>query len=120
MLTIAIVSENAGTESTLYRAVAGERQSQGRTIGEAIDALNAQLSEEESGTLVIVQNLRADRFFTVEQQQRLAGLMAQWRAARDTGETFPAKLQTELNALVEAELQAATQRASAIRHDLAR
>lgn len=120
MTTIAIISENAGTENAVYRAVAGERQSLGKTVGEAIDALNAQLSAEESGTLVIVQNLRPDRFFTAAQQQRLVALMAQWRTDRDHGENLPPELQAELNELVEAELRAATRRAAAIRHDLAR
>ena len=120
MTTIAIVSENAGTENAVYRAVAGRKHSQGRTVGEAIDALNAQLRPDETGTLVIVQNLLPDRFFSAAQQRRLTKLMEQWRTARDTSTPFPAKQQAELNALIGAELQAATQRASAIRQELER
>jgi hypothetical protein len=118
MTTIAIIGENAGTDAAVYRAVAGKRQSQGKTAGEAIDAMTAQLNGEEVGTLVIVQNLLPDRFFSAAQQQRLTELMAQWRTARDTGKAFPADLQTELNALIAAELQAAAQRAAAIRQEL--
>ena len=120
MTTIAIVSENLGTENVLYRAVTGRMHSQGKTVGEAIDALNAQLLPEESGLLVIVQNLLPDQFFSASQQYRLTELMAQWRVARDNSTPFSSELQTELNALVEAELQATTHRASHIRQDLGR
>ncbi len=73
-----------------YRALAGERQSHGRTAGEALYALTTKLSEDESGTLIIVQSLRPDRFFSAAQQQRLTELMGRWRTARDKGETLPA------------------------------
>jgi hypothetical protein len=83
MTTVAILPE-ATEAGTTYRAVAGEKQSVGRTAGEALDALTAQLSDEEAGTLVVVQNLRPDRFFTAAQQDRLSELMSRWRTARDT------------------------------------
>jgi hypothetical protein len=94
--------------------VAGNRQSTGKTVGEALDALTAQLDPEESGTMFIVQNLRPDRFFTAVQQQRLASLMSRWRDARDAGTVLSTEEQAELEALVEAELQAATKRADAL------
>src|SRR5690348_6528167 len=56
MTTVAILPESTGKDGPTYRAVAGNLQSVGRTAGEALDALTAQLSEEESGTLIIVQN----------------------------------------------------------------
>jgi hypothetical protein len=114
MTTVAIVLEPVETGGTSYRAVAGDKQSVGRTVGEALDALTAQLSEEESGTLIDVQNQRPDSFFSGQQQQRLAELMARWRAACDTGGALPSDEQTELESLVEAELQAATRRATAL------
>ncbi len=58
MTTITILPEEADN----YRAVAGNKQSTGRTVGEALDALTSQLEDEESGTLVIVQNRQADDF----------------------------------------------------------
>lgn len=58
-----------------YRAVAGDKHSEGDAAGTALDALTAQFSEEEAGMLVIVQTLRPDRFFNAAQQQRLAELM---------------------------------------------
>ena len=69
MTTITILPEEKN-----YRAVAGKKESVGRTIGAALDALTAQLDEEESGTLVVIQNQRPDKFFTLAQQKRLAEL----------------------------------------------
>jgi hypothetical protein len=89
MTTIAIFPEPLGAQPVGYRAVAGNRQSVGRTAGEALDALTAQLDEAERGTLVVVQHRRPDQFFTAEQQQRLQELMARWRAARDALTRLP-------------------------------
>ena len=110
-MTITIVPERVGEDGITYRAIAGALQSAGRTAGEALDALAKQMSEEETSTLVIVQNHRPDRFFTAEQQERLNGLMWRWRAARDGGCAFSIEEQAELEQLVEAELKAATTRA---------
>jgi hypothetical protein len=119
MTTIAIFPEPLGAQPAGYRAVAGNRHSVGRTAGEALDALTAQLDEAERSTLVVVQHRRPDAFFTAEQQQRLQELMGRWRAARDAQSTLPADEQAELTALVEAELRAATARAAALADGLA-
>ena len=97
-----------------YRAIAGEKCAQGKTAGEALDALVAQLSADEASTLIMVQSLRPDRFFTAAQQQRLEALMAHWRTLRDQGDTLPADEQAELEALIAAELQAAAARAAVL------
>ena len=55
-----------------------------------------------------------DQFFIAQQQQRLAELMQCWRAARDAGGALPDDEQTELDALIETELRAATARAAAL------
>ena len=114
MTTVAILPEPTNAGEPAYRAIAGGRQSVGKTAGEALDALTTQLPHEEAGTLVVVQQLRPDQFFTAQQQTRLKELMARWRAARDAGSSLPAGDQTELDALVEAELRAAGERASAV------
>ena len=44
-----------------------------------MDALAAQLDQSEAGTLIVVQQMRPDRFFTADQQQRLDELMVRWR-----------------------------------------
>jgi hypothetical protein len=119
MTTIAILPENPGTRGTQYRAIAGEKQSIGRTAGEALDALTRQLDESQASTLVVVQQLRPDRFFTAQQQERLQELMEQWRRARDAETCLPPEEQAELDALVEQELRASAQRAAALVHQLA-
>ena len=79
-----------------------------------MDALTAQLSADEASTLVIVQSLRPDAFFNVAQQERLAALMTRWRTAREQEKPLPVDEQTELEALIEAELRASAARASAL------
>jgi hypothetical protein len=119
MTTVTIFPENVGPAPPGFRAVAGAVQAVGKTAGEALDALTAQLDEAEVGTLVVVQHRRPDRFFTAAQQQRLQELMGRWRAARDSGAALPPEEQAELNALVEAELRAAADRAAALAQGLA-
>ena len=70
MTAIAIVQEVNGTGTGRFRAVAGNTKSEGRTAGEALDALTARLGEKAEGTLVIVQHFRPDQFFTAGQVQR--------------------------------------------------
>jgi hypothetical protein len=119
MTTIAILPDNPGGSPPSFRAIAGHFQSVGRTAGEALDALTAQLDETDNGTLVVVQQLRPDRFFSANQQQRLGELMSRWRVARDNRATLPAEEQAELNALVKAETHATAARAAALLRGLA-
>jgi hypothetical protein len=111
MTTITIVSESLGKDGIIYRAKAGALQSEGRSAGEALDALTKQLGEVEAGTLVIIQRSQPDGFFTAAQRQRLGDLMARWRQARDLNSQLPPEEQAELEQLIEAELQATTRRA---------
>ncbi len=114
MTNVAIIPvPNAGGEIT-YHAVTRDRQSHGRTAGEALDAITPQLDEADAGTLIIVQHNRPDTFFDETSQQRLADLMARWRAARDSGATLPAEQQIELDALIASELHAAEKRMAAL------
>lgn len=118
MTTITITPETvAGAD---YRAVAGCRQSVGKTPGEALDAITAQLGSDETGTLIVVQNQRPDAFFTSEQRRRLDELMDQWRTARDVGTNWTLSEQAELESLVAAELDAAKRRAEALADGLHR
>jgi hypothetical protein len=118
MTRVAILPVPTEKGDVSYRAVSGDKHSQGSTVGEALDALTPQLSIDQTGTLIIVQNLRPDRLFNAEQQQRLGILMERWRAARDRSESLPAAEQSELEALVEAELCAAGNRAAALGAEL--
>ncbi|MFY9557509.1 MAG: sigma-70 family RNA polymerase sigma factor [Blastocatellia bacterium] len=117
-MTITILPEGVGKDGVTYRAISGARQSEGKTPGEALDALAKQLNEEEAGTLVIVQNHKPDHFFTAQQQERLGELMTRWRSARDANETLPAEEETELENLIEAELKAASNRALVVSQEL--
>jgi|SRR5436853_3057556 len=114
MTKVAILPVTTDQGHVSYRAVAGVKHSSGMTPGAALDALTAQLSADETSTLVIVQSLRPDRFFTAAQQRRLDHLMARWRSARDQDTSLSADEQAELEALVAAELEAATHRAATL------
>ena len=113
MTTITILPEKFGSEETTYRAITGMKESVGKTAGEALDGLTSQLSDEEDGTLVIVQRLRPDSFFTERQQRRLEELMSRWRQLRDDGGSLSIDEQAELESLVNDELVAARHRAEA-------
>lgn len=113
MTRVAILPVPSETGKVAYLAISGDKHSQGSTAGEALDALAAQLDNEEAGTLVIVQTGRPDRFFSAQQRQRLEELMDRWRAARDAGGSLSADEQAELSALVDAELGASAARAAA-------
>ncbi len=102
MTTITILPEKVGS----FRAVAGTRESVGRTAGEALDLLNSQLDDDENGTLVIVQNRKADAFFNQAQQKRLTDLTMR----RSVGNLTPAE-EIELEQLIETELDGARRRA---------
>jgi len=110
MTTVAIVPIVDARGEKAYRAVAGDKRSTGKTAGQALDALTAQLNQGEIGGLLFVQGFQPDAWFTAAQQERLAELMGEWRAARDRGEELPPDRQAELDRLVEAELVAARRR----------
>jgi hypothetical protein len=111
-VTILPISDDSGEK--FYRAIAGDKHSVGKTAGQALDALTAQLDETEFRAFLIMQSFRPDPFFSVEQQERLSELMGLWRIARDRGQQLPLEQQTELDSLVEAELRAATARTAAL------
>ena len=116
MTAIEIVREGNTTERR-YRAMthAGSVQSVGKTAGEALDALTAQLSEEEGGTLVVVQQGTPDRFFVAAQIRRLQELTERSQRATLTPEE-----QAEYHDLIEAELVASAQRTAALADALGR
>jgi len=114
MTTVAILPISNASGEKSYRAIAGDKHSVGKTAGQALDALTAQLGETEFSALIVIQSFRPDLFFTAEQQERLSELMHSWRLARDQGQLLPLDQQTELDTLVEAELRAATARTAAL------
>jgi hypothetical protein len=120
MTKVAILPEVSEQGEKVYRAVANGHQSLAKTAGAALDALTAQLPAEEAGTLVVVQSQHPDEFFSAQQQERLRELIARWRAARDAGASLATGEQAELEALVDAEVEAAGRRAAALNKALGR
>lgn len=114
MTTVAILPISDASGEKLYRATAGDKFSVGKTAGQALDALTAQLEETADRTLFIVQSFQPDGLFSSEQQARLAELMDLWRSARDQDQELSPALQAELEQLVDAELKAATVRTAAL------
>lgn len=102
MTMIAILPE----KNNSFRAVAGKRESSGRTAGEALDALTAQFSDDGGNLFVIVQKYQADEFFDEIQQRRLTELMRR----KAENKLMPDE-EAELERLVETELRAAAVRA---------
>ena len=113
MTKVTILSLSTKDGDISYYALAGDKESTGKTAGEALDSLTSQLSTDEIGTMIIVQNHQPDQYFGLEQQERLAHLMEEWRKARDQGKVLPNDIQLELKALIDAELEASAERATA-------
>ena len=118
MTKVAILPVPTPSGEVSYHALAGGKQSHGRTAGAALDALSIQLDDEQD-TLVVVQHQKPDAFFDEAKQHRLAELMTLWRAVRDTGSSLSTEEQAELDQLVEAEIEASSRRTAAMLHDLA-
>lgn len=118
MKTIAILAEGGGGHPTTFHAITAGRKADGRTPGEALDALTSQLGAEESGAAVILQPFLPDRHFSAEQSERLSTLMARWRAARETGRALPPSEQSELERLVDEELEGSAERAAEMSREL--
>ena len=114
MATVSIlpISDPSGEKS--YRALAGNKSSIGKTAGQALDALTAQLEDAEFSMLLVIQSFHPDVFFSAAQQKRLSELMNLWRLARDQGYELPPEEKRELDRLVEAELIAAIARSATL------
>ncbi len=120
MTKIAILSVPTQKGGVTFRAVTGATQSQGKTAGEALDALTAQLPAEDAGMMVVVQNFRPDKFFSQKQQQRLATIMARWQDNQAQGRDLPDGERQELETLIDAELRGAAARAAELADELGR
>jgi hypothetical protein len=114
MESIAIFPVSGDHEGSLFRAVARTGQSEGRTAGEALDAISPTLPSGSSGTMVVIQSFRPDEFFGPQETQRLQSLMDRLRAARCGAEPLSSEEQAELERLVEAEWKAAACRTQAL------
>ena len=111
MPAIAIRTENSEAGAPLFRAVAGNCQSVGRTMGEALDALTAYWGDDIQETAVFIQRLQPDAYFTAVQYCRMQELLAH-RA------TLTAEERTELESLIDAELDATVARTESLMRPL--
>jgi hypothetical protein len=114
MNNVAIFPVNGPDGAPLFRAVARTGQSEGKTAGEALDAIRMRLTPGDKGTVVVIQPFRPDELFSADQQSRLQELMTLWRAARDGGPSLTGEQHAELQVLIDAELQAANARSRQI------
>ncbi|KAM3097929.1 hypothetical protein ACKFKF_18575 [Phormidesmis sp. 146-12] len=114
MTTVAILPISDINGERIYEAIAGDKRSIGKTVGEALDGLTVQLENEEFSALLVIQSFSPDNLFGAKQQERLSELMNLWRTARDSGQSLSPAQQIELDRLVEAELKAATARSEGI------
>lgn len=108
MTAVAIRPEEKETGERRFRAIAGDRQSVGRTMGEALDALAAEWGDSIQETVVLIQRFQPDQYFTQAQYDRMQTLLAR-RTALTPEE------RAELEALVDAELDATVTRTARLR-----
>ena len=116
MTTIKIVLESS--KQTVYRAICKDQQAAGITPGEALDLLEQKLGlqghVENGSILIILQRFRSDNFFTAEKQLRLRELMDRFHHDNDMGNQLVISEKQELETLVDAEWNAAIERAEAM------
>lgn len=103
MTAIAIRTEENETGEPRFRAIAGSRQSLGRTMGEALDALTAAWGDSVQETVVLIHRFQPDQYFTQAQYDRMQDLLAR-RTALTPEE------RAELEALLDAEVDATVAR----------
>ncbi len=118
MTTVVVVPNNRRGKN--FRAISGEKESFGETVGEALDAMTKELELNGRNAVVYVQDFRPDEFFTAEQQLRLAELMEKWRNARDKNEMLSADEQMELEQLIATELEGSARRTEKLANQLGR
>jgi hypothetical protein len=109
MPSIAIRIEQNEAGAPRFRAVAGNRQSIGRTMGEALDALTADWGDDLQETAVLIQRFQPDAYFTAAQYDRMQDLLT-----RRT--TLTAAERAELETLIDAELDATVARTERLMH----
>jgi hypothetical protein len=104
-MTPLAVQEESETNPARFRAIAGKHQSVGRTAEEALEALLAQEKGVIDSSAILIQRFVPDAYFTQAQYDRMQQLLA-------GRETLTEQENAELDALVDAELEATIQRTS--------
>lgn len=108
---------NNSNKKKRYRAIQGNYQAQGSTAGKALDMLESQKSKsnkDQSGTVVIVQRFKSDKFFNASQQIALQDAMDKFRQSLQSDHELTNEDKEELEMLIEMEWMAAIGRAASI------
>ncbi len=103
MSSIAIRTDQKETGERRFRAIAGDRQSLGRTMGEALDALTAEWGDSIQETVVLIHRFQPDQYFTQAQYDRMQDLL-------DRRSALTPEERRELEALIDAEVDATVAR----------
>ena len=103
MTSIAIRTDQQEPSERRFRAIAGGRQSVGRTMGEALDALTSDWGDSIQETVVLIHRFQSDQYFTQAQYERMQTLLER-RFALTPEERI------ELEALIDAEVDATVTR----------
>ena len=106
MAVATIRPDTKTSDSAGFMAKSGKLRAFGRTMGEALDALASQWGSITETVPVLIQHFGPDRFFTQAQFDRMEEL-------RNHIETLTAEERTELEALIDAELDATISRLDA-------
>lgn len=107
-MTAATIRTNTqAADNAKFIARSGNLRAVGRTMGEALDALASQWGEITQTVPVLIQHFGPDRFFTQAQYDRMQEL-------RNRIGTLSAGEQTELDSLIDAELEATIARLDAL------
>jgi len=82
----AILIDHESPDAAYFRAISGQRQSTGRTPGEALDTLLALEGESVEASTILIQRFAPDAYFTQAQYDRMQALLAR-RTALSAEET---------------------------------
>lgn len=107
MPAVTIRKEHQTAGGPYFRAIAGNRQSVGRTMGEALDALAADWGDHAQEAAVLIQRFYPDSYFTQAQYDRMQELLAR-------RESLSPEERAELEALIDAELDATVARTDSL------
>ena len=103
MTAVVIRTDQKEAGEYQFRAISGDRQCLGRTMGEALDALTAGWGDSVPETVVLIQRFQPDQYFTQAQYDQMQELLA--RRSSLTPEE-----RTELEALIDVEVDATVAR----------
>lgn len=103
MTAVTIREDAQAIDNARFVARSGKFHAVGRTMGEALDALTSQWTEVTETVPVIIQHFGPDRYFTQAQYDRMQELRARIQV-------LTAEEQAELEALIDAELDATVSR----------